>query len=271
MTTKPEELPPVGRTAVGVAGLRALESGRPDRLFEDPYAGAFFQAGQALFSAEERGDGLGQVFAEQVAIRTRFFDDFLAGADQVVLLAAGLDARAFRLGWPDGARLFELDLPDVLEFKDTVLATQSARPRCERVVVPVDLRDDWPAALCEAGFTPGRPTAWLAEGLLVYLTYDEAARLLTDITALSAPGSRISFEHRPQADGDNLLQRARAVANGASVTGLWKGGLGATAPEWLTAHGWRPETYSRAELAAGYGRPPDEPTAGGFVTGVKTG
>jgi methyltransferase (TIGR00027 family) len=239
-------------------------------LFEDPYAGAFFRAGQALFSAEERGDGLGRVFAEQVAIRTRFFDDFLAGADQVVLLAAGLDARAFRLDWPEGTRLFELDLPDVLEFKDSVLAARSAEPRCERVVVPVDLRDDWPAALREAGFAPGRPTAWLAEGLLVYLDYDDAARLLADVTALSAPGSRISFEHRPQADRDGLLQRARAVANGESVTSLWKGGLGGTAPEWLAEHGWRPETFSRAELAAGYGRPSEDPASGGFVTGVKT-
>ncbi|HEY2060700.1 MAG TPA: SAM-dependent methyltransferase [Amycolatopsis sp.] len=270
MSSSAEALPPVSRTAVGVAGLRALESGRPDRLFEDPYAGAFFRAGQALFSAEERGDGLGRVFAEQVAIRTRFFDDFLAGADQVVLLAAGLDARAFRLDWPEGTRLFELDLPDVLEFKDSVLAARSAEPRCERVVVPVDLRDDWPAALREAGFAPGRPTAWLAEGLLVYLDYDDAARLLADVTALSAPGSRISFEHRPQADRDGLLQRARAVANGESVTSLWKGGLGGTAPEWLAEHGWRPETFSRAELAAGYGRPSEDPASGGFVTGVKT-
>ncbi|MDT8910774.1 SAM-dependent methyltransferase [Amycolatopsis sp. PS_44_ISF1] len=267
MSSSPEALPPVSRTAVGVAGLRAVESGRPDRLFEDPYAGAFFQAGQALFPAEARGGGLGRVFAEQVAIRTRFFDEFLEGADQVVLLAAGLDARAFRLDWPEGARVFELDLPEVLEFKDAVLAARSARPRCERVVVPVDLREDWPTALRESGFAPERPTAWLAEGLLVYLDHDEAARLLTDVTALSAPGSRISFEHR--SEDDELLRRARAVPNSADVTGLWKGGLGRTAPEWLTEHGWRPETHSRTELAAGYGRPSEETTSGGFLVGTR--
>ncbi|WP_275292907.1 SAM-dependent methyltransferase [Amycolatopsis sp. La24] len=142
-----EELPPVGKTAVGVAGLRALESGRPDRLFDDPYAGAFFHAGRAIFEGRERHHELGMVFAHQVAIRTRFFDDFVSGGTQTVLLAAGLDARAFRLDWPDGARVFEVDLPDVLAFKETVLSEKGARPRCQRTTVPVDLRDDWVAAL----------------------------------------------------------------------------------------------------------------------------
>ncbi|MFB9923576.1 SAM-dependent methyltransferase [Amycolatopsis halotolerans] len=262
-----EELPPVGKTAVGVAGLRALESGRPDRLFEDPYAGAFFHAGRAIFDGKERDSRLGMVFAQQVAIRTRFFDDFVSGGTQTVLLAAGLDARAFRLDWPDGARVFEVDLPDVLAFKEAVLAEQGARPKCERTAVPVDLRDNWSAALKNAGFDPGQPTVWLAEGLLIYLSRDEAERLLTAVTELSAPGSRISFEHRPDGERDGLLDHARNV--GGEVTSLWLGGLAGDAPEWLAEHGWRPETVTVAELAVQYGREPLDSTRGGFVTATR--
>ncbi|MBN9746451.1 SAM-dependent methyltransferase [Amycolatopsis sp. A1MSW2902] len=262
-----EELPPVGKTAVGVAGLRALESGRPDRLFDDPYAGAFFHAGRAIFEGRERHHELGMVFAHQVAIRTRFFDDFVSGGTQTVLLAAGLDARAFRLDWPDGARVFEVDLPDVLAFKETVLSGKGARPRCQRTTVPVDLRDDWVAALKNNGFDPDQPTVWLAEGLLVYLSRDEAERMLTAVTELSAPGSRVSFEHRPDGDQDGLLERARQF--GSEVTALWRGGLAGDAPNWLAEHGWRPETVTVAELSVQYGREPLHHTRGGFVTATR--
>ncbi|MCG3749908.1 SAM-dependent methyltransferase [Amycolatopsis sp. Poz14] len=262
-----EELPPVGKTAVGVAGLRALESGRPDRLFDDPYAGAFFHAGRAIFEGRERHHELGMVFAHQVAIRTRFFDDFVSGGTQTVLLAAGLDARAFRLDWPDGARVFEVDLPDVLAFKETVLSEKGARPRCQRTTVPVDLRDDWVAALKNNGFDPDQPTVWLAEGLLVYLSRDEAERMLTAVTELSAPGSRVSFEHRPDGDQDGLLERARQF--GSEVTALWRGGLAGDAPKWLAEHGWRPETVTVAELSVQYGREPLHHTRGGFVTATR--
>ncbi|MEA5360042.1 SAM-dependent methyltransferase [Amycolatopsis sp., V23-08] len=259
-----ESLPAVGRTAVGVAALRALESRRPDRLFDDPYATAFYQAGRSALPATR--DGLGPVFASQVAIRTRFYDDYLlgAGCPQVVLLAAGLDARAFRLPWPPGTRLFELDLPEVLAFKDRVLAGQGAQPSCERVAVGADLRDDWAAALRAAGFDARVPAAWLAEGLLVYLSREDADRMLTAVTELSAPGSRVSFEHGTT---DGLLARARATSGGEHVTRLWKGGLGRRAPEWLREHGWEPATVTRSALAERYGRQ-DEQTADGFVTAV---
>jgi len=269
-----ESLPAVSRTAVGVAALRAYESGRPDRLFEDPYAAAFYEAGRAVLpeaNGDGSRDGLGALFASQVAIRTRFYDDYLLGAGcaQVVLLAAGLDARAFRLAWPPGTRVFELDLPEVLAFKDQVLTGQGAEPSCERVVVPADLREDWASRLRGAGFDPGVPTAWLAEGLLVYLSYEDADALLTTVGELSAPGSRVSFEHRPTDTPDGLLARARATPAGEHVTRLWLGGLGGRAPEWLREHGWEPATVTRAELAEEYGRPAsDDQTAGGFVTAV---
>ncbi|SFW87805.1 Leucine carboxyl methyltransferase [Amycolatopsis australiensis] len=269
-----ESLPAVSRTAVGVAALRAYESSRPDRLFDDPYAAAFAAAGHPALPATGRGDAqarLGMLFYPQVVIRTRFFDDYLlgSGCPQVVLLAAGLDARAFRLAWPPGTRVFEIDLPEVLAFKDEVLAAHGASPACERVVVPADLRGNWAKAVRDAGFDPAVPTAWLAEGLLIYLAREDAERLLTAVRELSAPGSRIAFEHRPGTPPESLIARARATEGGEPVTALWRGGLGGRAPEWLAAHGWEPSTVTRAELAARYGRPSDDDaTAGGFVTAV---
>ena len=269
-----ESLPAVSRTAVGVAALRAYESNRPDRLFEDPYAAAFFEAGRSVLPDTGRDSaqaGLGELMYPQIVTRTRFFDDYLleAGCAQVVLLAAGLDARAFRLAWPPGTRLFEIDLPEVLAFKDDILATQDASPSCERVVVPADLREDWATALRSAGFDPVAPTAWLIEGLLIYLSYEEAERLLTTVGELSAPGSRVSFEHGTGGAPDGLVSRARATEDGESVTGLWRGGLGTTAPAWLAEHGWQPSTVTRAEAAAAFGRPSDDnATADGFVTAV---
>ncbi|MFJ9782260.1 SAM-dependent methyltransferase [Amycolatopsis sp. NPDC101161] len=264
-----ESLPAVGRTAVGVAGLRARESRRPDRLFDDPHAAAFFTAGRSVLPENRPAGRLGAFFASQVVIRTRFYDEYLLGSGcaQVVLLAAGLDARGFRLPWPAGTRLFELDLPEVLAFKDDVLAEQGAEPSCERIAVPVDLREDWASALRAAGFVPDVPTAWLAEGLLVYLSHDEADRMLTTVTGLSAPGSTVSFEHRADGTPDSLLARAKAAPGSEHITGLWKGGLGDRAPEWLREHGWEPATVTGAQLAADYGRP-DDATPGGFVTAV---
>ena len=178
----PEPPQGVGKTALGVARVRALESQREDRLFDDPYAQAFMDAAPGAFP-EERAvrarpaahgplASLGAAFSAHAVIRTRFYDDFLtaataAGSRQVVLLAAGLDTRAFRLAWPAGTRVFELDLPGVLAFKEAVLGARGAVPRCERVTVPADLREDWPARLTAAGFGPAEPATWLAEGLVI--------------------------------------------------------------------------------------------------------
>jgi methyltransferase (TIGR00027 family) len=274
------ELPPVSRTALGVAGLRAYESLRPDRLIDDPYAAAFFDAGKALYPAPqpsrvpaEPGQALGWLFYSHVVVRTRFYDEYLAGAiaaglTQVVLLAAGLDSRAFRLEWPAGTRLFELDLPGVLGFKDRVLDEHGARARCARVVVPVDLREDWDFALREAGFDPARPTAWLAEGLLIYLSFDEATRLLGMVGELSAPGSMVAFEHRT-GKPSTLVEQALALDNRREVTNLWQGGLAKQGKEWLSANGWQPTAHVRPSLAQEHGRDTrDEPH--GFVVAVRS-
>jgi methyltransferase (TIGR00027 family) len=277
-----EPLRGVGKTALGVAVVRARESQRDDRLFDDPYAQAFVDAAPGAFPEEPRNEGqlaalgplaaVGAAFAAHAVIRTRFYDDWLTaavgdGCGQVVLLAAGLDARAFRLDWPVGVRVFEVDLPDVLGFKEAVLGGYGAGPRCERVTVPADLRGDWAAKLAAAGFDTGQPAAWLAEGVIIYLTAGEAGRLLTGVGGLSVAGSRLAFEHSP-AGADTMTARARQLPAMRPYTSLWKGGLG-DAPGWLTGHGWRPEFHGLAALGRSYRRPVPGTARSGFLTAVR--
>jgi methyltransferase (TIGR00027 family) len=267
----------VSKTALGVAVVRAAESRRDDRLFDDPYAQRFVDAAPGAFPeravAQHRTGASGRWsarFAVHTILRTRFFDDFLleaaaSGCAQVVLLAAGLDTRALRLPWPGGVRVFELDLPEVFAFKEPALTGCAAEARCERTIIPVDLREDWPAALIGSGLDPGAPAAWLAEGLLLYLTADEAARLLDGVGRLSAPGSRLAFERGGIADSGRLA-RAKELPGMAQYTAFWKGGLGEDAPDWLRQHGWTPQLHSRIELAAASGRAVPEDSDGGFLT-----
>jgi methyltransferase (TIGR00027 family) len=269
----------VSRTAVGVTWLRAREGRRPDPLFDDPYAEAFLAEARPVVARETvaagQRDTVGAIFGLHVVLRTRFYDDYLlaaaaAGCRQVVLLAAGLDSRAFRLDWPAGVRLFELDLPELLDFKERVLADRKAVPRCERTVLRVDLREDWPRQLIEAGFRPTEPTAWLVEGLLIYLTADEAAGLLTAVDGLSAPGSRLSCEHRDNAS-NAVLEKAWATPTMAEVTALWKGGLGESVAGWLERAGWQIRTHDGTTLAESYGRPDRDAAGVGFLVAVKEG
>ena len=270
----------VGKTALGVALIRAQESRRDDRLFDDPYAGAFLAAVPQAFDGMERAAGKGElagwgaVIASHAVVRTRFYDDYLldavaAGAEQVVLLAAGLDTRAYRLAWPDDVRLYEIDQPGVLEFKDRVLAGRQAVPRCPRVPLAADLLTDWASALVSAGFQPRRRTAWLAEGLLIYLSAEEVAALFGAVGGLSAPGSRLALEYEA-VDHDEFRAKARQAPAMAAYSALWKGGLPDT-PGWLADHGWLVETHDRARVTAGYGRPVPGRSAGGFVTASRAG
>lgn len=251
--------------------VRALESRRDDRLFHDPYAAAFLDAAQEI--VDRRGpvawiatlSACGAAFWSHIVIRTRFFDDYLLdavgrGTRQLVILASGLDTRAYRLEWPVGVRVIELDLPEMRDFKQRVLDEQMATPRCDHRIVAADLRGDWIAPLAEAGWRASEPTAWLMEGLLNYLTEDEAARLLATVTEVSAVGSRIAFE----VDEFDARERALAVPAMAGYAKLWKGGL-PDAPGWLAVHGWRLDSHDRAEIAGRYGRAAVE-GSGGFLT-----
>ncbi|HEU5472168.1 MAG TPA: SAM-dependent methyltransferase [Actinophytocola sp.] len=274
-----EKLTNLSRTAIGVAFMRAVESRRPDRLFEDPLAEAFVVAAQAvlpdsdLIQSAAAAERTLAVFGPHIAVRTRFYDDYLlaatgSGCRQVVLLAAGLDTRAFRLAWPDGVRLFEVDLPEMTGYKEQVLAARQAEPGCARTVLDADLRADWPARLTEAGLRPAEPTAWLLEGLLAYLTADEVAALLTAVGSVSAPGSRLACEHLPESGGA-LLDLVQASGSTAGVAHLWKGGLSEELSDWLDRAGWRPTPHSGQALADAYGRPDPEAFSMGFLTAVR--
>ncbi|MBF8187422.1 SAM-dependent methyltransferase [Nonomuraea sp. K274] len=272
--TVPESLTGISATAFAVALLRAQESDRSDRLFADPYARHFLRAVDpavspwaAQSSPETRS--FVRMMAGQVAVRTRFLDRALLeaveqGCEQVVLLAAGMDARAYRLAWPAGATVFELDFADVLSFKSAVLGGAGAEPACHRVEVATDLREDWPRALAESGFDPGRPAAWLAEGILYALPPEAADRLLDRITAVSAPGSVLALDHGT----DSALFREARAAISAELVALWRGGPAERLDTWLARRGWRPAVCDVVEVAAGYGRPappafdPADPRAG---------
>ena len=261
----------VPKTALGVARIRAGESRRDDRLFDDPYAAAFVAAMPNAYAADDaRGDAarsVGARIALHVVIRTKFYDDYLLAATsdgirQVALLAAGLDARAFRLPWPAGTTVYEVDLPEMLAFKEDVLASTDGAPSCDRVAVAADLTGDWQAALVAAGFDPAAPTAWLVEGLLVYLTADDGGRLLDTIAGLSAPGTRLSCEQ-----GRSAMQLAAqsAESSASEATTLWQGGI-ADIVSWLTEHGWSVEPFALGDLARDYGRPiTTETTSTGFA------
>jgi methyltransferase (TIGR00027 family) len=256
----------IGMSAVGAAAVRAAESRRPDHLFADPLAGAFVAAAGRPWRFPAKDEAPAAPFwntlADAMVMCTRFFDDYLAlayatGIRQVVVLAAGLDTRAHRLSWPRGVRLWELDRPDVLEFKEQVLTAVGASPGCARTTLATDLRGDWPAALCRAGFSPELPTAWLAEGLLVYLTAAEADLLLRRIGDLSAPDSRLGLS----VPGEALLDpAARPVAldalgdYSANVGTGWQSGFTGDPAAWLAGHGWRSRSYDPALRAKAYGR-----------------
>ena len=263
----------VPKTALGVARIRAGESKRPDRLFDDPYAAAFVAAMPEAYADEaprdETAKTIGARIALQVVVRTKFYDDYLLaatadGVRQVVLLAAGLDCRAFRLAWPDDTSVFEVDLPEMLAFKEDVLAHTGENPAARRAAVAADLTADWPAALTWAGFDPSRPTAWLVEGLLVYLTADDAARLLTTVGELSAPGSRLACEQGRGAKQLAQIAAIRTASGAGEAVSLWQGGI-EDLSGWLTNQAWAVEQHDLGDLARSYGRAVSTDTTTGFV------
>lgn len=260
----------VGSTAVMVAAARAGETGRENPLIRDPYA-AILVAGagtgfwetlldQDVAAKIAEVDGEAAKIFEHMgsyqAVRTHFFDAYFtkaaeAGIRQIVILASGLDSRAYRLEWPAGTTVYEIDQPKVLEYKAETLAAHGAQPSSQRREVAVDLRQDWPKALREAGFDDGQPTAWLAEGLLMYLPADAQDRLFELVTELSAPGSRIAAEtagvtaSERREEMRERFERFAAQFNMEQALNIqdliYEDPDRADVAEWLGAHGWRSE------------------------------
>ena len=269
----------VGVTALAVAASRAGESAAPDSLVSDPFAAAFVAVAA---TAPGHNDGylpLARELRPYVGARTRFFDEFFAGAvaagvEQAVILASGLDARPWRTTLP--ARTFELDLPLVLEFKQRVLRDAGAVPRTEHSPIAIDLREDWGTALRQAGFSPALRTAWLAEGLLPFLPATAQEGLFTVVDELSAPGSVIAAEEfleamRGLADVPAMAEAVDKL--GVDVPDLIYDESAVDAAAWFAAHGWAARQISATDGAARFGRAFDEslPVKGVFwVTATKS-
>ena len=278
----------VGATATAVAASRAMASQHPDALLDDPWADPLVRAvGIDTFVKLIDGE-IGQTddpllnrqaMNEQIAVRTRFFDDFFrqatgAGIRQAVILASGLDTRAYRLAWPAGTVVYEIDQPQVIAFKTRTLADLGAEPAAQRRTVAIDLRDDWPAALVEAGFDTQQPTAWSAEGLLVYLPPDAQDRLFDNIADLSAPGSRIATEHMdmrgvPSDWAERLTERSRRIGSSINLAELFYTGDRNPAADYLEAHGWQADIRTTAQVYAanGFELPDDELASFGDASG----
>jgi methyltransferase (TIGR00027 family) len=263
----------VGYTALLVAGWRALHAVSPQPLVRDEYAKLFIAASQDPYLAGVLANpGTSEdemAFPRLYGVQTRFFDDFFssageAGIRQAVIVAAGLDSRAYRLEWPSGTTVFEIDLPKVLEFKARVLNEHSATPKALRQEVAADLRTDWSRALEAAGFDTEIPSAWSVEGILPYLTDEAQNALFTRISGLSAPGSRVAVGALGSRLDREQLEALETNHPGVNMSGDVDFSALTYEPksdpaDWLAAHGWVVQPVrSTLELQADYGMtPPD--------------
>ena len=274
----------VGSTAVMVAAARAVETDQPDALIRDPYAkllvanagaGVLWEAmlDPTIAAKVEALDAETAAIVRHMrgyqAVRTNFFDTYFAdavadGIRQVVILASGLDSRAYRLDWPAGTTVYEIDQPQVLAYKSTTLAESGATPSADRREVAIDLRQDWPAALRAAGFDPSARTAWLAEGLLMYLPAEAQDRLFTQIGELSPAGSRIATETAASHADDRREQMRERFKKVAEEIGLeetidvgelmYRDDHRAVVADWLNQHGWRAEGQNSGDEMRRMGR-----------------
>lgn len=282
----------VGATALGVAAARAADTESSDPLINDPFARVFLdrvgsgvwdwygapELPAELVEAEPDMPQRMQALVSYFATRTKFFDTASidatdAGVRQAVILAAGLDARSWRLPWPDGTTVYELDQDRVLDFKVETLHEHGAEPKANRVAVAVDLRQDWPTALQQAGFDPSAPSVWSIEGLLMYLPAAAQDLLFERIQELAAPGSRVAVEglgpefavpelrdqRRERMDRvRELMEQSGSQLEVPKTDELWYFEEREDVAEWLTRHGWDVTATPSDELMASYGRPSPE-------------
>jgi methyltransferase (TIGR00027 family) len=259
----------VGATATVMAAARAMATKDPRKLINDQFAAHLVRAvGIDFFinmidlelpaidtSSSTRLRGM----IDAVVVRTKYFDDYFAdatddGVRQIVILASGLDTRAYRLPWPPGTVIYEIDHPRVIEFKTSTMAEVGAKPTATRHAVAADLRGDWDAELRAAGFQPHLPTAWLAEGLLMYLQGQEQDRLFDTITALSGPGSTVATEYAPglkgfKTDGVEELSRTfRAHGMDIDIPSLIQTGDRSNVVDYLRGKGWKAISVARTDL-----------------------
>lgn len=287
----------VGATATVVAAQRAIASRGPAPLINDPYAEPLVRAVggdvvATMLDGDDESDSAVALsrkqLAEAMAVRTRFFDGLFtsataAGVRQAVILASGLDTRAYRLRWPAGTVVYEIDQPEVIEFKTATLAGLGAEPAATHRVIAIDLREDWPKALVDNGLDPSESTAWIAEGLLIYLPPQAQDQLFDSITRLSAPGSYLATEYIPDASAfsedrsPGVMDGFRRFGFDGELSELVYHGRRSSVVEYLTSCGWdvTAQTLDEAYAANGFELPGDEMFAAfadaRIVTAVLTG
>jgi len=290
----------VGVTATMVAAGRAMATRDPRGLINDPFAEPLVRAvgvdfftmmldGELDPAAFENASPVRlQAMIDGMALRTKYFDDYFVGATaagvrQAVILASGLDARAYRLPWPSGTVVYEIDQPEVIDFKSNALSAIGAEPTAVRRAVPIDLRADWPTALTAAGLDTAAPTAWLAEGLLIYLPPDAQDRLFDNITGLSVPGSTIATEFVPgivDFDAERVREMStpfREHGVDIDMASLVYAGERNHVVDYLRLKGWDVEGVTRTELFQRHGMdvpaPQNDDPLGEiiFISGTRTG
>jgi methyltransferase (TIGR00027 family) len=265
----------VGSTALFVAAARALEAQKPDPVAVDRYAEIFCRAAGGEWADVVDGRApehplkteFGEHFVNFQGARARYFDTYcrnaaMAGVRQIVILAAGLDSRGYRLPWPDGTVVFELDQPQVLEFKRDVLARRGERPTAQRREIAVDLRNNWPQALLDNGFDPHRPSAWIVEGLLIYLPASAQSRLFSGIDALAVHGSHVAVEEAVPMDArvfEAKRDEERAAGNKDVFFTLVYNEQHQPAAKWFGDRDWRANAISLPDHLRSVGRPVPAP------------
>lgn len=252
----------VGQTALFVAWQRQVESNRPDALFRDPLAawltGTLADHPDMRHCTQMVREVLGEkpTYPDYFTIRTRFFDDRIeaalrGGVRQIVTLAGGLDGRPFRLTCPPDANWFEIDLPDMAVFKQSITHLADLQPRCGWQVVAADLTSEWLTALTAAGFDPAQPTVWLIEGLLMYLSDEDGDALVSAVRQAAAPGSLLLLEHLQAAMLGEFGRYARERVESQGARWL---SARDDLPQWLARHGWVAAVHAHDDPAIGLGR-----------------
>lgn len=245
----------LGLTAHWMAAVRARESAREDRLFDDPWAAALAGPEGEAWAAQRPADSF-----VPIALRTRYFDDFLLrivndyGIRQILLAGAGLDTRAFRLPWPEGTRLYELDQASVLAYKEGILRSAGAQPTCSRQTIDGDLTGSWRESLLAGGFEPQRPSGWLLEGFLFYLASDSIIHVLDEVTSLAAPGSWLGFDIVNGAMLTSPMTRPW-IEMQAKAGAPWVGTIDDPVG-FLAKRGWKASLTQAGQKDAEYGRWP---------------
>lgn len=243
----------LSNTAFWTAAVRALEHQRPDRLFADPWAQALAGQVGAAWMAGRPPESV-----VPIILRTRYFDDFLlriveqGRVRQVIMLAAGLDTRAYRLAWPEGTRFFELDQENVLDYKAHVLGSAGAKPAGELHSIGNDLKGDWQTPLLNSGFDPEQPAVWLLEGFLFYLPNNVLENILNVVCEIAAPGSWLGFDCINSLVLTSPLTR-KWVEMQAQQGAPWIGSLDDPIG-FLAARGWLATVSQAGEPGANFGR-----------------